>query len=70
MVSRTRDGGIPDELTQKLSNEPGTLSMANTGQPMSGGSQFFVNTVHNKFLDWWDTSTCLLYTSPSPRDRG
>jgi cyclophilin family peptidyl-prolyl cis-trans isomerase len=57
MVSRTRDGGIPDELTQKLSNEPGTLSMANTGQPMSGGSQFFVNTVHNKFLDWWDTST-------------
>ena len=43
----------PDELIDKTSNEPGTLSMANTGQPNSGGSQFFVNTVHNDFLDWW-----------------
>ena len=31
--------------------------MANTGAPNSGGSQFFINTVHNSFLDWWDTST-------------
>jgi len=31
--------------------------MANTGQPNSGGSQFFVNTVHNNFLDWYDKST-------------
>ena len=30
-----------------------TLSMANTGQPNSGGSQFFINTVHNDFLDWF-----------------
>ena len=52
-----RDGCIPDELTQKISNEPGTLSMANTGRPNSGGSQFFVNTVHNSFLDHWDTRT-------------
>ena len=27
--------------------------MANTGQPNSGGSQFFINTVHNDFLDWF-----------------
>ena len=27
--------------------------MANTGQPNSGGSQFFINTVHNNFLDWF-----------------
>jgi cyclophilin family peptidyl-prolyl cis-trans isomerase len=40
-----------------MSNEPGTLSMANTGEPNSGGSQFFVNTVHNSFLDWFDKST-------------
>ena len=29
----------------RISNEPGTLSMANTGQPNSGGSQFFMNVV-------------------------
>jgi cyclophilin family peptidyl-prolyl cis-trans isomerase len=48
-------GNIPDEHPQafKLSNEPGTLSMANTGEPNSGGSQFFVNTVHNQYLDWF-----------------
>jgi cyclophilin family peptidyl-prolyl cis-trans isomerase len=40
---RNADGGIPDELTVKISNSPGTLSMANTGQPESGGSQFFIN---------------------------
>ncbi len=50
-------GRVKDEFTQKISNEPGTLSMANTGQPNSGGAQFFVNTVHNRYLDWWDTST-------------
>lgn len=46
-------GDIKDEFTQKLSNEPMTLSMANTGAPNSGGSQFFINTVHNDFLDWF-----------------
>lgn len=50
-------GNVKDEFTAKISNEPGTLSMANTGQPNSGGSQFFVNTVHNSFLDWFDRST-------------
>ena len=52
-------GTIQDEFldTAKLSNEPGTISMANTGQPNSGGSQFFLNTVHNRYLDWFDTST-------------
>ncbi len=46
-------GDIKDEFTAKLSNEPLTLSMANTGAPDSGGSQFFINTVHNAFLDWF-----------------
>merc|ERR1711939_451530 len=55
--TRSNGGNIKDELTQKISNEPGTLSMANTGQPNSGGSQFFMNTVHNNFLDWFDKST-------------
>jgi cyclophilin family peptidyl-prolyl cis-trans isomerase len=46
-------GDIKDEFTAKLSNEPMTLSMANTGRPNSGGSQFFINTVHNANLDWF-----------------
>mmetsp|Transcript_18739 Transcript_18739/g.43383 ORF Transcript_18739/g.43383 Transcript_18739/m.43383 type:complete len:137 (+) Transcript_18739:735-1145(+) len=59
-ITRTRDGGIPDEVGkphQKISNEVGTLSMANTGRPESGGSQFFLNVAHNNFLDWFDRST-------------
>lgn len=52
-------GTIQDEFLEsaKFSNEPGTLSMANTGRPNSGGSQFFINTVHNRYLDWFDRST-------------
>jgi cyclophilin family peptidyl-prolyl cis-trans isomerase len=48
-------GTIADEhpADAKLSNEPGTLSMANTGRPNSGSCQFFVNTVHNAYLDWF-----------------
>ncbi|MBK7580858.1 MAG: peptidylprolyl isomerase [Myxococcales bacterium] len=46
-------GTIKDEHTAKLSNEPGTLSMANTGRPNSGSCQFFINTVHNSYLDWF-----------------
>jgi cyclophilin family peptidyl-prolyl cis-trans isomerase len=49
------DGTIGDEhpADAKLSNEPGTLSMANTGRPNSGSCQFFINTVHNAYLDWF-----------------
>jgi len=49
------DGTIQDEHPPdaKLSNEPGTLSMANTGRPNSGSCQFFINTVHNTYLDWF-----------------
>jgi len=46
-------GTIQDEHTARLSNEPGTLSMANTGRPNSGSCQFFINTVHNSYLDWF-----------------
>ena len=53
METRSNGGNIKDEFAAKFSNEPGTLSMANTGQPNSGGSQFFMNTVHNDFLDWF-----------------
>ncbi|MGD8826422.1 MAG: peptidylprolyl isomerase [Myxococcales bacterium] len=48
-------GTIQDEHPEdaKISNEPGTLSMANTGRPNSGSSQFFINTTHNAYLDWF-----------------
>jgi peptidylprolyl isomerase len=48
-------GTIADEHppTARFSNEPGTLAMANTGRPNSGGSQFFINTAHNGYLDWF-----------------
>jgi cyclophilin family peptidyl-prolyl cis-trans isomerase len=48
-------GRVQDEHppAHKLSNEPGTLSMANTGAPNSGGAQFFINTANNARLDWF-----------------
>lgn len=48
-------GTIQDEhpANAKMSNEPGTLSMANTGEPNSGSCQFFINTVHNPYLDFF-----------------
>ena len=49
------NGTIADEHPDnaKLSNEPGTLSMANTGRPNSGSCQFFINTAHNDYLDFF-----------------
>jgi cyclophilin family peptidyl-prolyl cis-trans isomerase len=49
------DGTIKDEhpADAKMSNEPGTLAMANTGSPNSGSCQFFINTVHNSYLDFF-----------------
>mmetsp|Transcript_43365 Transcript_43365/g.102107 ORF Transcript_43365/g.102107 Transcript_43365/m.102107 type:complete len:187 (-) Transcript_43365:156-716(-) len=50
---RTGGGNIQDENISRDTNAPGTLSMANTGRPNSGGSQFFVNVANNNFLDWF-----------------
>ena len=36
-------GAPEDEFVSQDSNVKGSLSMANTGQPDSGGSQFFIN---------------------------
>lgn len=41
---------IQDELNPENRNNRGTISMANSG-PNTGGSQFFINTVNNNFLD-------------------
>merc|ERR1711990_531744 len=50
---RFNGGNIKDENISRDSNVPGTLSMANTGQPNSGGSQFFLNVNKNDNLDWF-----------------
>lgn len=43
---------IQDEFVVGLSNVRGTISMANTGAPNSGGSQFFINLNDNTNLDF------------------
>merc|ERR1712003_528661 len=50
---RSNGSNIKDENISKDTNAPGTLSMANTGRPNSGGSQFFINVADNKNLDWF-----------------
>jgi peptidylprolyl isomerase len=41
---------IQDEYTSHNRNSRGALAMANTGQPNSGGSQFFINLADNSAL--------------------
>ncbi len=45
---------VQDEFVagELLTNTRGTISMANTGQPNSGGSQWFINLVDNTALDF------------------
>eukprot|EP00931_Biecheleriopsis_adriatica_P073910 TRINITY_DN4810_c0_g1_i1.p1 TRINITY_DN4810_c0_g1~~TRINITY_DN4810_c0_g1_i1.p1 ORF type:complete len:352 (+),score=57.20 TRINITY_DN4810_c0_g1_i1:33-1058(+) len=56
-IMRINGGCIPDEFTCRISNAQRTLSMANTGSPNSGGSQFFINVGDNDQLDWFNTKT-------------
>ena len=51
--SRSNGGNIVDEFISEDSNEAGTLSMANTGEPNTGGSQYFLNVADNESLDWF-----------------
>lgn len=43
---------IEDEFVEGRTNVRGTIAMANTGAPNSGGSQFFINLVDNTNLDF------------------
>src|SRR3989344_1542238 len=54
---------IKDEFVSGLSNVRGTISMANTGQPNSGGSQFFINLVDNIGLDFDKSKLCPVETA-------
>jgi cyclophilin family peptidyl-prolyl cis-trans isomerase len=42
---------IPDEFHPELTHERGVISMANTGNPNSGGSQYFITVVPTHWLD-------------------
>merc|ERR1719433_1935851 len=53
MERRFNGGNIKDENISRDSNKPGTLSMANCGEPNTGGSQFFMNVADNANLDWF-----------------
>lgn len=56
-ITRNGGGNIPDELIAPISNDVGTISMANSGAPNSGGSQIFINTNKNDFLNYFDDRT-------------
>ena len=44
---------IPDEFhPDLLFDEPGVIGMANTGQPNSAGSQYFITVVPTPWLNW------------------
>jgi len=42
---------IKGEFTDHNANDRGTIAMANTGDPDTGSSQFFINLIGNNFLD-------------------
>ena len=56
---------VPAEFS-KIPHARGSLGAARSQNPDSANSQFFINFKDNDFLN--GQYTCLLYTSPSPRD--
>lgn len=51
MVQKPTRPPVKNEATNGLKNKTGTLAMARTAVVDSATSQFFINTVDNKFLD-------------------
>ena len=44
--------GIPNEASNRLSNDRGTIALARTNDPHSGTTQFFINLTDNHFLNF------------------
>lgn len=57
MVEKTTHPPIKNEADNGLSNLRGTISMARTNDPHSASSQFFINLVDNKNLDFKDKNS-------------
>ena len=56
MQQKTPQASIQNEADNGLKNATGSIAMARTNAPHSATSQFFINTVDNKFLDHKDKS--------------
>jgi peptidyl-prolyl cis-trans isomerase B (cyclophilin B) len=52
MRQKTTERPIANEANNGLKNERGTIAMARTTDPTSATSQFFINLVDNKFLNF------------------
>ena len=70
-------GGAKKQIKAEFNRHPhieGVCSMARSSNPNSASSQFFICLDEAGFLDgqytvWGEVESCLLYTSPSPRDQ-
>ncbi len=60
-TKKETDKGIKNEANNGLENVRGSVAMARTTVPNSATSQFFINTVNNRFLN---------HSSPTPRGWG
>ena len=61
MGTKPSDSKVDNEAFNGLKNLRGTVAMARTADPHSAGTQFFINTVDNAFLD---------YTGKTPQEWG
>ena len=71
-------GGLNVRANQALSDIPRenfvpeeylSLVFADIEVPLVGGAKMFSPKIEGRILDSLDIQSCLLYTSPSPRDR-
>ena len=56
MEQRPTRPPVQNEAANGLRNARGTVAMARTSDPNSATSQFFINTVDNRFLDFKDAT--------------
>ena len=57
MEYKATDEPIQNEAANGLMHERGSIAMARTSDPHSASSQFFINLVHNDFLEHRDKSS-------------